>query len=165
MAKDTKTSRVIALMTANKDKPMFEVCAIIERDLPCKPGYGKTWYRWCVKEGVAPGALVAVAKAPIAVGAPRERTVKRLATPELAEKVKAPKAPKADKPIKTAEEVAAIKEANLKRMREVAAKLKTRRVVDTTKEDDEKAKKEFRMDDDHPTFLTRDEVKGLGVDI
>ena len=148
MAKDTKTSRVIAIMTANKDKPMFDVCTIIERDLPCKPGYGKTWYRWCVKEGVAPGALVAAARS-----AP----------------VSTPKAPKASpKPAKTAEEVAAIKAANLERIRQVAAKMGSkRRVVDTTvsKEDDAKAKKEFRLDDDHPEFLARSEVRDLGVDI
>lgn len=157
MAKDTKTSRVIAIMTANKDKPMFDVCAIIERDLPCKPGYGKTWYRWCVKEGVAPGALVAAARsAPVS-------------TPKASPKVKVAAEPKASpKPAKTAEEVAAIKAANLERIRQVAAKMGSkRRVVDTTvsKDDDAKAKKEFRLDDDHPEFLTRSEVRDLGVDI
>ena len=163
MAKDTKTSRVIAIMTANKDKPMFDVCAIIERDLPCKPGYGKTWYRWCVKEGVAPGALVAAARsAPVS-------TPKTEKAPKASPKVKVAAEPKVSpKPAKTAEEVAAIKAANLERIRQVAAKMGSkRRVVDTTvsKEDDAKAKKEFRLDDDHPEFLTRSEVRDLGVDI
>lgn len=126
MAKEkvTKTSVVIRIMTEHKDKPMSDVVKLIEKGLPCKDGYGKVWYRWAIKEGVAPGQLedgrtVKTAKA-------KTEKVKVAKTVEakpkgnrFTGKVKAT----AEKP-KTPDELAKIKAANLKRMQEVTAKMK-----------------------------------------
>lgn len=105
MAKVTKTSKVIEIMTKNADRPMDEVSRIIETQLPCKEGYGRTWYRWAVKEGVAPGKLE---------GATRTA------------KAKAPKA-KPDhkaKIEKSIDEIAKIKAKNLATMKSVSSKHK-----------------------------------------
>ena len=60
--KMTKTARVIQIMNENVSKPMAEVAVIIENQLPCKEGYGKTWYRWSVNNNVAPGVIPARVK-------------------------------------------------------------------------------------------------------
>jgi hypothetical protein len=132
MAKEkvTKTSIVIRIMTENKDKPMAEVVKLIEKGLPCRDGYGKTWYRWAIKEGVAPGKLDAPVK-PKGKTAKAEKPAK---APKLAKEAKAvevkPKGNrftgkiKADAKPKTEDEVAKIKAANLKRMQEITARNK-----------------------------------------
>lgn len=136
MAKEkvTKTSVVIRIMTENKDKPMSEVVKLIEKGLPCKDGYGKVWYRWAIKEGVAPGKLEDARSAKAAVKtktekpAAKAKPVKETKTVEakpkgnrFTGKVKATAA--TEKP-KTPDELAKIKAANLKRMQEVTAKMK-----------------------------------------
>ena len=148
MAKEkvTKTSVVIRIMTENKDKSMSEVVKLIEKGLPCKDGYGKVWYRWAIKEGVAPGKLedARAAKAAVkskpkadkaekpAVKAKPKAAVKEAKTVEakpkgnrFTGKVKATATqPVVNAKPKTADELAEIKEANLKRMQEVTAKMK-----------------------------------------
>jgi hypothetical protein len=115
MTKVTKTSVVIEIMARNANRPADEVARIIETQLPCREGYGKTWYRWAVKEGVAPGVLGAgrPSKAP---KAKVEKASKKLITKAKVEL--------------NVDEIAKIKEANLERMREVSAKLKPKNVRD-----------------------------------
>lgn len=128
MAKEkvTKTSVVIRIMTEHKDKPMAEVVKLIEKGLPCKDGYGKVWYRWAIKEGVAPGKLEAdkapkAAKAPATVKVAKAVEVKPKGN-RFTGKVKAENATAA-KP-KDEADLAKIKAANLKRMQQVTAKMK-----------------------------------------
>jgi len=104
MVKVTKTAKVIEIMTKNSSRPMAEVSRIIETQLPCKEGYGKVWYRWAVREGVAPGVLETTVKVKVA----KTKEVKKVIE-------------------KSADEIAKIKEANLARLREVSEK--TRKVV------------------------------------
>lgn len=133
MAKEkvTKTSVVIRIMTEHKDKPMSAVVKLIESGLPCKDGYGKVWYRWAIKEGVAPGKLEDARSAKTAVKTKTEKPAAKAKPAKTVEakpkgnrftgKVKATAA--TEKP-KNPDELAKIKEANLKRMQEVTAKMK-----------------------------------------
>jgi len=116
--KVTKTSVVVDIMIKHAGRPADEVARIIETQLPCREGYGKTWYRWAVKEGVAPGLLGAghPSKAPKAPKAKVEKASKKLIAKAKAEL--------------NVDEIAKIKEANLERMREVSAKLKPKNVRD-----------------------------------
>jgi hypothetical protein len=123
MVKVTKTAKVIEIMTKNSSRPMAEVSRIIETQLPCKEGYGKVWYRWAVKEGVALGVLETTAKVKVA-------KVKVAKTKEVsAKKLLKEVGIKTTKNVieKSADEIAKIKEANLARLREVSEK--TRKVV------------------------------------
>lgn len=131
MAKEkvTKTSVVIRIMTEHKDKPMSEVVKLIEKGLPCKDGYGKVWYRWAIKEGVAPGKLEETRGKASKAAKPAKAKTEKVKVAKTVEakpkgnrftgKVKAT----AEKP-KSEDELAKIKAANLKRMQEVTAKMK-----------------------------------------
>ena len=143
MAKEkvTKTSVVIRIMTEHKDKPMSAVVKLIESGLPCKDGYGKVWYRWAIKEGVAPGKLEDARSAKAASKPAKVKTEKPAVKVKAVKEAKAVEAkPKGNRftgkvkataaqPAVTAkpknpDELAKIKEANLKRMQEVTAKMK-----------------------------------------
>lgn len=119
MAKLTKTAVVTAIMVKHADRPMVEVCNIIETQLPCKEGYGKVWYRWAVKEGVAPGVLATTAKVPTERKA-KDKKPKVLITKKLQKSVAA----KVAEIEKSSFEIDLIKEANLARMKAVTAKVK-----------------------------------------
>ena len=119
MVKLTKTAVVTAIMVKHSDRPMVEVCNIIETQLPCKEGYGKVWYRWAVKEGVAPGVLVATAKVRT-VRKVKDKKPKVLITKKLQKSVAA----KVAEVQKSSFEIDLIKEANLARMKAVTAKVK-----------------------------------------
>jgi hypothetical protein len=183
MAKEkvTKTSVVISLMHEHKAKPMAEVCLIIEDKLPCKEGYGKVWYRWAIKEGVAPGALEAGTAAPKAkakapVKAPKVKAAKTVEVKakgnRFTGKVKAQAEPKSE------DEIAKMKAANLKRMQQVTAKMKAKgylpgqyAVPETVGVPDGWTAEDARAEVDQtykeldsfamPKFLTKDQVKSL----
>ena len=110
MAKLTKTAMVVEIMAKNASRPMAEVSRIIETQLPCKEGYGKVWYRWAVKEGVAPGVLEKTARAPKA----KAKVAKASKVLEKVAKAQA----------KSAEDVAAIKAKNLATLKSVSVKHK-----------------------------------------
>jgi hypothetical protein len=114
--KVTKTSVVIDIMTKHAGRPADEVARIIETQLPCREGYGKTWYRWAVKEGVAPGVLGAKASSKVKASKPTKV--------KLEKSVRSINAAHKAKVELNVDEIAKIKEANLERMREVSAKLK-----------------------------------------
>ena len=146
MAKEkvTKTSVVIRIMTENKDKSMSEVVKLIEKGLPCKDGYGKVWYRWAIKEGVAPGKLEDARSAKAASKPAKAKTEKPAVKAKPKAEVKEAKTveakPKgnrftgkvkatATQPVvnakpKNPDDLAKIKAANLKRMQDVTAKMK-----------------------------------------
>ena len=126
MAKLTKTAVVTAIMVKHSDRPMVEVCNIIETQLPCKEGYGKVWYRWAVKEGVAPGVLATTAKVPAdRKDKAKKKTVTRMAKELLAKtKNSVEKKAKVAELEKSSSEIEKIKEANLARMKAVTARVK-----------------------------------------
>lgn len=181
MAKEkvTKTSAVISLMNEHASKPMTAVCLIIEDKLPCKEGYGKVWYRWAIKEGVAPGKLetgTAAPKAKTPVKAPKVKAAKTVDVKpkgnRFTGKIKTQVAPKSE------DDIAKMKAANLKRMQQVTDKMKAKGlqpgqyanpdsvgVPDGWTEDGARAEVDqaykeldsFAM----PKFLTKDQVKSL----
>ncbi len=184
MAKEkvTKTSVVISLMHEHQDKPMADVVKLIEKGLPCKEGYGKVWYRWAIKEGVAPGKLETGTAAPKTKAI--TKAVKRMAKETIAKTVEAkPKGNrftgkvKAEKP-KSEDDLAKMKAANLKRMQEVTAKMKKHgylpgqyAVPETVGVPDGWTAEDARNEVDQaykeldsfamPKFLTKDQVKSL----
>lgn len=154
MAKVTKTSVVIGIMTKHADRPMDEVCRIIETQLPCKEGYGRTWYRWAVKEGVAPGTVEATTRTRVVktkkVSAEKLLNDLNIKKGKYTGKVKAEVA-------KSSDEIAKIKQANLDRMRKVTAKLAAVRGNDQETLPAFEEKDPFAA----PASLTMDEVKAL----
>ena len=160
MAKVTKTATVIAIMTKHADRPMGEVCRIIETQLPCKEGYGKVWYSWAVKKKVAPGKLE---------GKTKEVPAKKLLK-EVGIGIEKPIEAKAKKnrftgnvksaAPKTEDEVSRIKAANLARMKAITAR---DRAIEK-KIDKDSDTPVVDLDDDSfvpPRFLTKDQVKAL----
>lgn len=169
MTKLTKTAVTLATMTANADKPMAEVVALIVAaqhaagftDVTDKIAVGA--YRWAVKNDKAPGKLAERAKAePKAKVAkqPKVKAAKAVSVPATRKaRVVAEVAAVGGK---TATEVEAIRAANLAKIREVHAKMVARgqlpgkaEVVSTPRVsiDDE-----LEADRDFPEFLTRDQL-------
>jgi hypothetical protein len=152
MTKVTKTSVTLGVMTANGDKPMADVVPMILEaqhaagftDVTLKICEGA--YRWAVRNAVAPGVVPEKAqKAKVA----KVKTVKTKA--EAVKKIAA-------KPVETKspEEIERIREANLARMKEVAARQKK------NKEEMEVVPEQIDRDSfDAPAFLTREEVIAL----
>jgi len=120
MAKVTKTQITIRVMTENKDKPMSEVVKLIAKENSVSEAVAKGAYRWCVKNGKAPGTVEAAktVRATKTKKVPAEKMLAELGLKKskFTGKVKA-------EVTKSADEIAKIKEANLARMRQVSAKL------------------------------------------
>lgn len=150
MTKVTKTSVTLSVMTANGDKPMAEVVALILAaqhaagftDVTAKICEGA--YRWAVRKAVAPGSVPE--KAPKAKAA-------RVAKPK-AIKTKKEAVARVAAPTKSPEEIERIRAANLARLKEVAG-----RVKQTVRSDEPEI-----TDRDPfiaPAFLTKEELKAL----
>lgn len=148
--KVTKTSVVIDIMTKHAGRPADEVARLIETQLPCREGYGKTWYRWAVKEGVAPGVLGAKAS-------PKAKASKPVKV-KLEKSVRSINAAHKAKVELNVDEIAKIKEANLARMKEVSAKLKTKKVRDFG---DRVAAPEGEGGADFDPTLAREEINSI----
>ena len=161
-ARVTKTSVTLSVMSANSDKPMDKVIALIVKaqhkagflDVTDKIAAGA--YRWAVNKGMAPGELVGRKAA--APKTAKEKAVKRMAAEVVAKTVKAPKSKaEAVKAItKSPEEIERIKAANLARMKSVMAKVK-QNVRTETEEIPFAETDSFAA----PAFLTKDEVTAL----
>lgn len=122
--KITKRDRAIATMKSNADKPMAAVLQLIMAELEVHEVLAYKFYRYCVKENLAPGALTAFKgkAAPAAPKAPKAPKVTKAGKGSYEKSVRAINAKvKAEKSV---DDIAKIKEANLERMREVTAKLK-----------------------------------------
>ena len=180
MTKVTKTSVVIRIMTEHKDKPMDEVTKLIEKELPCKLGYGKVWYRWAIKEGVAPGKLETATKTKTKTKTkevPAKKLMKEVGIKPV-KKNRFTGEVKSTAP-KTASDIEKIKAANLKRMQEITARNKVvrdkfngniSRDADRPFDPDDfteaSARAEIEAADglesfSSPRFLNKDQVKAL----
>lgn len=145
----TKTARAIAAMVEHKDKPMEEVLPFIAEATGHDLAHARNYYVWCVRKKVAPGVIPerkasnkpvtlatkkepkpTVAK-PAKVSA-KEATVKRVAA-EVVSKAKKPVAGKkpakaakkeapSEEPSRNPEDLAAIKSANLARLKAAHAR-------------------------------------------
>lgn len=135
----SKIEKILAYMNANFDKDMDTVCTGMLEFVQTNMADCRSYYRWAVKEGIAPGVVVTSK-----VKVPFVKVVKEVKAKELVEK--------------SVDEVARIKEANLARMKEVSAKLKTKKVRDYgTRVAREEAP---GVDDFNPT-LAREEVDAI----
>ena len=147
MTKLTKTSVTLSVMAANANAPMKDVVPLIVQAQHAA-GFGDVTearaagaYRWAVREGMAPGEA-AVRKTAVAK--------------EVA--VKAVKAVKEAAPKKSAEEIEAIKAANLSRMKNVLAKRKGNKATETPAAEAPTAEADTFS---APESLTREEVTAL----
>ncbi len=148
MTKLTKQKIFLDIMTANADKSMAEVIPLLMAANDWKEGIAIGAYRWAVREGRAPGVVPVRAKAVKAEKAPKAPA--------------APKAPKADaKPTKTPEEIAAIKAANLARLKEVNARRKAEKVAAKAEKESAEAPMVEADPFAAPASLTADEVAAL----
>ena len=186
MAKVTKTQITIRVMTENSSKSMAEVVPLIAKENNVSEAVAKGAYRWVVANGLAPGNVEKATRAGRAakVVAPvTDKAVKRIVAESIVKargnrftgKVKADA--KVEKP-KSDSDIAKIKAANLKRMQEVAAKMKARGLspgqyanpenvglpdgwtADGARAEVDQSYREldsFAM----PKFLTKDQVKSL----
>jgi len=155
-ARVTKTSVTLSVMSANADKPMDKVVALIVKaqhkagfvDVTDKIAAGA--YRWAVNKGLAAGA--APVRAPKTA---KEKTVKRMAKEVVAKTVRT-KADAVKSVTKSPEEIERIKAANMARMKAVLGKVKQ----SVRMESDEVP---FAETDSFaaPAFLTKDEVYDL----
>ena len=155
-ARVTKTSVTLSVMSANADKPMDKVVALIVKaqhkagfvDVTDKIAAGA--YRWAVNKGLAAGA--APVRAPKTA---KEKTVKRMVKEVVAKTVRT-KADAVKSVTKSPEEIERIKAANMARMKAVLGKVKQ----SVRMESDEVP---FAETDSFaaPAFLTKDEVYDL----
>lgn len=168
MTKLTKTAVTLATMTANADKPMAEVVALIVAaqhaagftDVTDKIAVGA--YRWAVKNDKAPGKLAEKVKAAPKAKVAKEPKAKVAKAVSVATTRKARVVADVAATGKTATEVEAIRAANLAKIREVHERMIARgqlpgkaEVVSTPRVsiDDE-----LEADRDFPEFLTRDQL-------
>ena len=155
-ARVTKTSVTLSVMSANADKPMDKVVALIVKaqhkagfvDVTDKIAAGA--YRWAVNKGLAAGA--APVRAPKTA---KEKTVKRMAKEVVAKTVRT-KADAVKSVTKSPEEIERIKAANMARMKAVLGKVKQ----SVRMESDEVP---FSETDSFaaPAFLTKEEITAL----
>jgi hypothetical protein len=113
----SKRSDAIEIMKANAKLPMADVVALIADRIGVTDANAKSYYKWIVANGKAPGEVVASARAPKAAKAPKVAKVKMVKVPKP--KVQGDKPKVTDK---TVEELADIKAKNLARLKAVGAK-------------------------------------------
>lgn len=165
----SKRSDAIEVMKANEGKSMADVVKLIADRIGVTEGNAKSYYKWIVQHGMAPGEVVKTARAKAEPKAKAAKTAK-------VKLVKVPK-PKVqgDKPLvkdKTVEEIADIRAKNLARLKAVGQKYAKGQYAEgkaggfTKKQAQEAREYVAAVNDDldsfkSPTFLSMDEVKVL----
>jgi len=163
----SKIEKIISFMHANADKDMDMVCAGMLEFVQTNMADCRSYYRWAVKQGIAPGAVAAgrAKSAPKAVPkAAVVRTVKRMAA-EVVAKTKEVR----PETLLPASEVEKIKAANLARLKAV-----TRKYTNVARAegpgvygfdiDEARAEVDSMIGDDSfsmPAFLRKDQLKVL----
>jgi hypothetical protein len=156
----TKTSLAIEIMNANAKLSMADVIPLISAASGVDLRLAKNYYLWAVRKGLAAGTIEKTVK---------QKTVKIATVVKKAGKAFAAKKAKEAKPVATkTNAVKAIKEANLKRMQEVAAKNKRSfdgargAKLDPKVQRDELAAYEAELDSFAvPKFLSKSQVNAL----
>lgn len=161
----SKRSDAIEIMKANAKLPMAECVKLIADRIGVTDANAKSYYRYIVQHGMAPGEVVKTARAP------KAKTEKsKTAKPKL---IKAKPIKLADKPKitdKTVEEIADIRAKNLQRLKAVGKKYakgqyaEPRYGVEHTDEEAraEVANLEHELDSfKAPAFLKMADVKAL----
>jgi hypothetical protein len=159
-------------MKANEGNSMADVVKLIAERIGVTEANAKSYYKWIVQHGMAPGEVVKSTRAAKAKAEPKAKAPKT-AKPKL---VRVPK-PKVqgDKPLvtdKTVEEIADIRAKNLARLKAVGQKYAKGQYAEgrvggfTKKQAQEARDYVAAVNDDldsfkSPTFLSMDEVKVL----
>jgi hypothetical protein len=172
MTKLTKTAVTLATMTANADKPMAEVVALIVAaqhaagftDVTDKIAVGA--YRWAVKNDKAPGKLAEKVKAAPKAKVVKEPKAKVAKAVSVATTRKARVIADVAATGKTVDEVESIRAANLAKIKAVHERMIARgdlpntltREIAIESEQPITIDEELEMDRDYPEFLTRDQL-------
>lgn len=115
----SKRATAIELMKANEGKSMADVVALIAEAIGVTEANAKSYYKWIVANGKAPGEVVKTARAPKAA---TPKAPKAAGKPKM---IKAKPVKLTDKPKitdKTVEEIADIRAKNLARLKAVHKK-------------------------------------------
>lgn len=168
----SKRSDAIEVMKANEGMSMADVVTLIAERIGVTEANAKSYYKWIVQHGMAPGEIVKSTRAAKAKAEPKAKSVKT-AKPKL---VRVPK-PKVqgDKPLvtdKTVEEINDIRAKNLQRLKAVGQKYARGQYAEgraggfTKKQAQDAIDYVQAVTDDidsfkSPTFLSLDEVKVL----
>jgi hypothetical protein len=113
----SKIEQIINYMKANADKDMATVCTGMLVFVQTDMADCRSYYRWCVKNDVAPGEIVAGRRG----GRKPNVTLAQPTTTSAKPTVTTTKPTAAKAELKSAEEISAIRAANLKRMKAVTA--------------------------------------------
>jgi hypothetical protein len=166
MAKVTKTEITIRTMNENASLPMAEVVLLIAKANGVTEAVARGAYRWCVNKGVAAGKVESNR------GVTDAKLIKqvKLEGRQYKAKLKAKTKEVPAESLLPRAEVAKIKAANLKRMKEVSAKYGVGRTarpegrgVDGFDASEARAEVATMLEDDFavPKFLSKDQVKAM----
>jgi predicted lipid-binding transport protein (Tim44 family) len=123
---DSKRATAISIMNDNADKAMSQVVELIADAINVTIPNAKSYYRYIVKHKLAAGkSETATRGAPAPKAQKAAKPVKVKAAPKAPAKGRTAKAvvAKDENSTRSAEDLSAIKAANLKRMKEVSARL------------------------------------------
>lgn len=166
MAKVTKTEITIRTMNENASLPMAEVVLLIAKANGVTEAVARGAYRWCVNKGVAAGKVESNR------GVTDAKLIKQVKLEQRTHKAKL-KAKTKEVPAASLlprAEVAKIKAANLKRMKEVSAKYGVGRTarpegrgVDGFDASEARAEVATMLEDDFavPKFLSKAQLKEM----
>jgi hypothetical protein len=116
----SKRSDAIEVMKANPKLSMNECVALIAERIGVTEANAKSYYRWIVAHGMAPGAVEKAARAPKAKAEKVAKATKpKLIKPKIDKSILKDRKPITDK---TAEELADIRNKNLARLKAVGRK-------------------------------------------
>lgn len=187
MAKNSKRAQAVEIMNANKDKSMSDVVTMIAKAIDVSEPNARSYYRWIVANGLAEGKVETKAKTkaekPAKVAKEPKAKVEKPAkdkTKKFTGKIKVKAETKVESKNLSDDEVAKIKAANLKKMKEVTAKNKylpgqmarpyesdgdgpvrtTAQAKVWIKAEEKRIDEEMR-ERDYPKFLSKDQAKLL----
>lgn len=158
----SKRETAINIMKANATLPMNETVKLIAEQIGVTEANAKSYYRWIVANGKAPGVVEKTARAPKTPRAPKAAKPKLIKVPKP--KVAGDKLKVTDK---TVEELADIRAKNLARLKAVGAKYAKGRTATPRFSDepfDANAVPNLEAELDSfkvPAFLTKDQLKAV----
>jgi hypothetical protein len=157
----SKRSEAIAVMKENATLPMRDVVALIADRIGVTDANAKSYYRYIVQHGMAPGSIEKTDRAPKTPKAPKATKPKMI----KAKPIKLTDKPKVTD--KTVEELADIRAKNLARLKAVGRKYAKGQYAEPRVSDepfDESAVPNLEAELDSfkaPKFLTVNQVKSL----
>ena len=157
----SKRETAINIMKANATLPMADTVKLIAEQIGVTEANAKSYYKWIVANGKAPGVVEKTARAPKAPRTPKAAKPKLIKVPKP--KVQGDKPKVTDK---TVEELADIRAKNLARLKAVGAKYAGRTATPRFSDEpfDANAVPSLEAELDSfkvPAFLTKDQLKAV----